>query len=189
MTGRPIVVQWQDTADQLLLRAAAEPNPHLARRWQGLYLICTGHSVSATARKVKVSYRTVENWLEWYREGGCDAVMRHRRGQQRPHPSNPLTTQHIEALVIEARLNGFANQKDAMGWLDRQFGVVLTTREMSELFRSNGIYRYIALDAIDRMWRSSMAPVARPAAGGQSTRISGRWYANPNLTGTEIECS
>ena len=178
MVGRPIVVQWHDSAQDLLARAVAESNPHLARRWQGLLLIHRGWTVSQTAENVGVSYRTVENWLDWYREGGSAEVVRHRRGKARSTPFAPVTHEHIEALINEAKTNGFDSQQDAITWLEKRFGVVLSNKDMSQVFRSNGIRRNLSEDVLSRLSTLGQPRTEDWLAGGEDVpcRVRLRWH-------------
>lgn len=151
LVGRPIIVQWHDTADALVRHAAAETNPHLARRWRALHLIRAGQSISQTAEAIGVSYRTVENWLDWYREGGPAELVRHRRGKARSSVTNQVTHQHIEALVHEAKTNGFESQQHAITWVTERFGVVISNKDMSKVFRTHGIRRDLSADVLSRL--------------------------------------
>lgn len=159
MAGRPIIVEWHDSAQDLLARMASESNRHLSRRWQALLLIKRGWSIRSTADFVGVSYRTIEYWLEWYRRGGPSEVVRHRRGRTRASTFVVPTRQHVEALVQEAQTNGFGSQKEAIDWLKERFGVTVSNKEMSHIFRSHGIRRNLPHDALSRLSSLGRRPV------------------------------
>ena len=151
MVGRPVVVTWINSADDLCTRAECELNPHLARRWQALHMLRCGKSVSETAETIGVAYRTVEYWLEWYRAGGVFEVLRHRQGRgKNPSTSTPSDAQ-IEVLLNEARTNGFSSQRAAIAWMAEHHGVTITPSNMSRLFRSARIRRRLPPTAISNL--------------------------------------
>lgn len=151
MAGRPVVVAWQNSAEDLAMRAKSESNPHLARRWQALHMLRLGRSVSETAETVGVAYRTVEYWLEWYREGGISEVTRHRRGRGKSLSSKEPNASQIEILLKEARTNGFSSQRAAIAWMAEHHGVTITPSNMSRLFRSAQIRRRLPPTAISNL--------------------------------------
>jgi transposase len=135
MAGRKFVVAWQHTAEDLLARYQAERDGRLARRWQALWLLRRGVALREVAASVGVAYRTVQEWVGWYRIGGLAEVAGHPRGGVRRPIREPLTPAQQAALVQQARTAGFATIKQAMAWATQQWGITLTIDQMARQFR------------------------------------------------------
>ena len=164
MAGRKFVVAWQHTPQELWARYRAERDGRLMPRWQGLWLLRQGHSLRETARVVGVAYRTVQEWVQWYRQGGVEEVARHRRGGLRRVIREPLTPEQLAALVRQATTAGFATQQQAVGWVAERFGVEVTRRQMERLFRKHRLRAKVPRPL------AAQADLAAPAAwkGGAS---------------------
>jgi transposase len=129
--GRPLVVAWAEDAATLGRLYRAEHDYQLRPRLQALWLLRQGRSVGAVAAVVGVNYRTVQDWLGWYRVGGLSEVRRHRRaGKGR---AAYLTPEQQARLVAEAATGGFFTAADAVRWAAATFGVTYTTKGMHRL--------------------------------------------------------
>jgi transposase len=134
--GRPLVVAWAEDAATLGRLYRTEPDPQLRPRWQALWLLRQGRSVGAVAAVVGVNYRTVQDWLAWYRKGGLAEVRRHRRaGQGR---AAYLTPEQQGQLVVESAAGRFFTAADAARWVAETFGVTYTPKGMHRLLRRLG---------------------------------------------------
>ena len=82
MAGRRLHIEWraEDTPETLKEAWQAEREPAVKMRLHGLWMLRRGMSVSEVARALDVHYRTVRRWVSWYRTGGLDEVIAHRRG-------------------------------------------------------------------------------------------------------------
>lgn len=134
MAGRRFKVAWRDTAEELFVRYRAERDRCLVRRWQALWLLRRGKTLAEVADAVGVAYRTVQEWVSWYRAGGPDEVARHRLGGLRRVIQEPLTPEQLRALEERSRTVGFATMKQAIAWVAETFGVRLTDNQMRRLF-------------------------------------------------------
>jgi transposase len=115
-------------------RFRAERDQQLARRWQALWLLREGRRLGEVARVVGVAYRTVQQWVAWYRRGGLEEVAARRVGGLRRAIRPVLTPAQEAALVERASTAGFATRRLALEWLSEQFGVTLTMRQLERLF-------------------------------------------------------
>jgi transposase len=157
--GRPFVVEWRDSAEDLKARYGAERDPKLARRWQALWLVRTGRGMAEVAVVVGVAYRTIQEWVGWYRQGGLAAVAQHRRGGNRRPVVPLLTTEQAAAVQAEARTHGFATQETARAWIQAQLGVQLTPKQMRRV-------------AADLQWRRKLP---RPLAAKADLEQQAAW--------------
>src|SRR4029450_11546516 len=108
MAGRPLVIPWQHSAAELLASYRAERDGRVQPRLHALWLLRGGQGLQATAALVGVTYRTVQEWVRWYRRGGLEAGGPHQRGGLRRAIVEPLTADQQRALLERARTEGFA---------------------------------------------------------------------------------
>ena len=82
MIGRPFRVDWrtEDTPEALKAAYLAERDGTLRTRLHGLWLLRSGRQLSEVASVVGVHYRTVQSWVGWYRQGGVQEVLSHKKG-------------------------------------------------------------------------------------------------------------
>lgn len=126
--GRPLVVAWQHEAPELGRLYRAEHDYQIRPRLHALWLLRQGWRVGAAAAAVGVNYRTVQDWLGWYRAGGLVEVRRHRRaGTGR---AAYLTREQQAQLVTQAATGTFFTVADAVRWVARTFGVTYTAKGM-----------------------------------------------------------
>ena len=84
MIGRPFRVEWrpEDTREALKASYLAERDINLRTRLHGLWLLRSGRRLSAVASVLGVHYRTVQTWVGWYRDGGVEEVLSHKKGRR-----------------------------------------------------------------------------------------------------------
>lgn len=129
--GRPLVIDWRPEDDEGALKAAyrKERRTDVRPRLQALWLLRGTRSVRQVAALVGVHERTVQRWLDWYRQGGLTAVRGHRQaGKGQP---SFLTAEQQAQLWEQAATGAFRTAVETQRWVERQFGVH---------YRSGGIY-------------------------------------------------
>jgi transposase len=133
MLGRPFRIAWRD--DEPVLRQAykREREAELRPRLHALWLLRRGERLGAVADLVGVHYRTVQQWVAWYRRGGLAEVRRHRNGGRQGAPSR-LSPVQRQLLVERAAADGFATIGEARAWAEQQFGVRYAYGGMRSLF-------------------------------------------------------
>ena len=94
MPGRPLVISRQ------------ERNGHRRARYQALWLLQRGHTLSEVSQTVGVDYRTVPRWVAWYRQDGLDAVIRRTPMYAAPGQPSRLTPEQIDQLPCAAHSEG-----------------------------------------------------------------------------------
>ncbi len=143
MAGRKLVIEWHETAEELLARYRAERNVHLARRLQALYLLRQGKRIPETAAVVGVSTRSVEKWVAWYRKGGLAEVLRRQRGGPRLPARRPLNPEQLARLTERAAEVGFGTVQEAVEWAAQELGTKLSVNQMARLFKKLGFKRKV----------------------------------------------
>jgi len=78
--ARKLQIEWQEDASELKERYQKEKDHQKRTRLQALWLVRTGRPMSEVAPIVGVHYRTVQEWIAWYRTGGVAEVLKHRCG-------------------------------------------------------------------------------------------------------------
>lgn len=133
MRGRPLRIDWQEDEQTLYDLYKKEKDTQKRTRLHALWLLRKGHPLRETAGLIGVHYRTLQDWVAWYRRGGLDEVRQHRRGGHGGRKSR-LTPQQ------EARLKELAGQGeirtiwDGVVWAKEACGVGYTYWGMRWVF-------------------------------------------------------
>jgi len=76
-------MEWQEDEATLKLLYQQEKDHQNRTRLQALWYLRQGRMIGEAAELVGVHYRTVQDWVAWYRQGGIDEVLSHRHGGSR----------------------------------------------------------------------------------------------------------
>lgn len=133
MRGRPLVIHWQETPEELEERFRRERNGHRRARLQALTMLRAGKPLDEVSRAVAVDYRTVQRWIAWYREGGLEAVVQRTPGYAAPGRPSRLSREQRDALLAQVDAGAFRTVWDAVRWVAREFGVTYTYTGMHAL--------------------------------------------------------
>ena len=115
--GQKLEVDWQETAPELKEHYRKERNPERKTRLQAFWQLRLGKSLKEVAELVGVGYRTLQDWVAWYRHGGLKEVLQRIKGhgnQGRPAKLNGLQQ---KALVAKVALGSFRNVWDVIQWV------------------------------------------------------------------------
>ena len=113
--ARPLRIDWQED-EQTLYQLYRQEKDHQNRsRLQALWLIRRGRSLKDVASLVGVHYRTVQEWVAWYREGGADEVLRHRQGGH-GGPERRLNSEQEAELKAKAERGEIRTIQDGVEW-------------------------------------------------------------------------
>ena len=121
--GRPLEIAWRPEDDEGALKAAyrKEQRPDVRPRLHALWLLRSGRGIRAVAQLLGVHERTVQRWVDWYRQGGMAAVRAHRQaGTGQP---SFLTAEQQAQLWDQAATGAFRTAAEARRWVAEQFGV------------------------------------------------------------------
>ena len=82
MVGRPLRMNWrpEDSPEALKTAYLTEKDIVSRTRLHGLWLMRTGQPLGQVASVLGLHYRTVQTWAAWYRIGGIQEVLSHRKG-------------------------------------------------------------------------------------------------------------
>ena len=72
------------------------------------------------------SYRSIQEWVSWYRHGGLSEVMRRVVGHHAKGVEPYLNRLQQKALVAKVKLGEFRTVWDVMEWVQARWGVSYT---------------------------------------------------------------
>lgn len=134
MGGRVLQLHWQDDSHSLFRMYRAEQDPELRSRLQALWLLRQGRRMGEVADIVGVHYRTIQQWVAWYRRGGVAEVLRHRHGGCQGR--TPLLTREQQLKLVErANSEGFSTIGQAVEWVEKELGTTYTYWGMRWVFQ------------------------------------------------------
>jgi transposase len=93
------------------------------KRLQVLWLVRQGKTATAAAREAGVGLRTALRWLDWYRTGGLEAVLRRVPGHGARGSTCWLSAEQQAQLLARCSAGAFRTYGEAQRWVNREFGV------------------------------------------------------------------
>jgi transposase len=133
--GRRLQVAWQETVEELKRRYQAEKHPQRRTRLQALWQLRQGKRIQDVVDTAGVSYRAVQNWVAWYRQGGLEEVLRRVTGHRSKGVEPKLNERQQRALAAKVQLGEFRTVWDAVSWVQARWGVRYTYQGMYALMQ------------------------------------------------------
>src|SRR5918999_4416147 len=134
MSHRRLNLVWQEEEGDLFLLYRQEQDRHRRARLQALWLLRQGYSVEQVRQWVGFSYRTLQRWVAWYRQGGLHAVLAKTPGHGAQGKRPWLNSKQKDILLAQARQGDFRTIQDAVTWAEAQWGVRYSLKGMYSLF-------------------------------------------------------
>lgn len=132
--ARKLKIEWQEAAEKLKKLYQKEKDHQKRTRLQALWLIRTGKPMSEVAPIVGVHYRTVQEWIAWYRKGGVAEVLKHRRGGHGGVKSR-MTKEQEQELVTKSKAGEIHSIWDGVDWAAKEHQVSYTYWGMRSVFQ------------------------------------------------------
>jgi transposase len=133
--GRPLEIEWQESAEELFEAYRREGNVHRRTRLQALWQLKQRKSLGEVSGIVGVSYRTLQRWVEWYRRGGLAEVLARTPGHGARGGPSYLTPEQERQVKAEADSGAFRTAQEAARWIEEQWGVRYKYKGIYGLFR------------------------------------------------------
>ena len=133
--GRPLEIEWQESAEELFEAYRREGNVYRRTRLQALWQLRQGKFLGEVSGIVGVSYRTLQRWLEWYRHGGLAEVLARTPGHGAQGGASYLTPEQEREVKAQADSGGFRTAQEAARWIEEQWGVRYKYQGIYGLFR------------------------------------------------------
>lgn len=140
--ARKLQIKWQEDAEELKELYQKEKEHQNRTRLHALWLIRTEQPMSKVAPIVGVHYRTVQEWLAWYRIGGVAEVLKHRRGGHGGVKSR-LTEEQEKELVSKSKAGELHSIWDGVDWAAKEHQVSYTYWGMRSVFRRLGLTKKV----------------------------------------------
>ncbi len=137
--GSRVKVDWQESTEELKHLYLKELHPKRRIRLQALWQLRQGKRVQDVVDLTGSSYRSVQQWLQWYRQGGLGEVLRRVVGHQARGKEPYLNRLQQRALVAKVQQGQFRTVWDAMEWVRGRWGVRYTYKGMYSLMKGNGL--------------------------------------------------
>ena len=131
--ARDLKIEWQDEVATLGAAYRNARDPQDRQRLQALWLLRLGRSMAEAAAIVDVHYRTVQEWVSWYRHGGIEAILAHRHGGSRVHSRRLSAAQEAE-LKQKADAGEIRRIEDGVVWAQETHQVEYTYWGMRHVF-------------------------------------------------------
>ena len=139
--ARPLRIDWLED-EQTLYQLYKQEQDHQNRtRLQALWLLRPGRSMKEVAGLVGVHYRTVQEWVAWYRQGGVDEVLQHRHGGHGGQERRLNEEQEAE-LKAKAEAGEIRTIHDGVEWA-KTHGVAHTYWGMRWVFYRLGLKKKV----------------------------------------------
>jgi transposase len=131
--ARPLRIDWQED-EQALYQLYRQEKDHQNRtRLQALWLLRPGRSMKEVADLVGVHYRTVQEWVAWYRQGGVAEVLRRRHGGHGGQERRLSEGQEAD-LKAKAEAGEIRTIQDGVEWAKKTYDVEYTYWGMRWVF-------------------------------------------------------
>jgi len=115
--GRTLAIEWQETAAELKNLYTKEHNSERKTRLHVFWQLRLGKTLKGVAELIGIGYRTLQNWVAWYRHGGLKEVLVRIKGHGRQGRPAKLSAIQQKALAAKVALGSFRNVWDAIQWV------------------------------------------------------------------------
>lgn len=131
--ARKLQIEWQDDTETLKAAYHQTKDYQSKQRVHAMWLLRQGKSLSEIAELLGVHYRTVQEWVTWYRQGGIEAILARRHGGSRAHPRRLTKAQEAE-LKAKADAGEIYRIEDGVRWAKEEHQVDYTYWGMRHVF-------------------------------------------------------
>ncbi len=131
--ARKLQIVWREDVEALERLYKQEKDHQNRTRLQALWLLRQGRPMTEVAPIVAVHYRTVQEWVSWYRRGGLAEVLAHRHGGH-GGAKGRLTPEQEAGLVAKAEAGEIRTIWDGVRWAQEVHQVSYTYWGMRGVF-------------------------------------------------------
>ena len=137
--GVRLKVDWQQSIEELKHRYQKEVHPQRRTRLQALWQLHQGKRIQDVVDLTGASYRSVQQWLRWYRQGGLSEVLRRVVGHHVKGKKPYLNQLQQRALVAKTQQGQFRTVWDVIEWVQGRWGVNYRYKGMYTLMKGRGL--------------------------------------------------
>ena len=137
--GKQLQIEWSESIGELKQLYKAEKHPQRRTRLQVLWQLRQGKKLTTVADLVGVSYRVLQRWVAWYREGGLEEVLCRVTGHHAQGATPYLNACQQKALAGRVELGDFRTVWDVIEWVTARWGITYSYQGMYALMRRQGL--------------------------------------------------
>lgn len=132
--ARRVQIEWQEDEATLKKLYKGEKEVTKRLRLQALWLSRQGRQLTEVAEIVGVHYRTVQEWIAWYRQGGLAEVLARRHGGQ-GGPQRRLNEEQEAELKAKADAGEIRSIAAGVAWAQEKHQVGYSYWGMRHVFK------------------------------------------------------
>jgi len=133
--GRHLEIEWEQSSEELKQLYKQERHPHRRTRLQALWHLRSGKRIADVVDVTGASYRSIQEWISWYRQRGLSEVLKRVVGHHAKGVKPYLNPVQQKALVAKVKLGEFATVWKVMEWVEGRWGVNYTYKGMHALMK------------------------------------------------------
>jgi transposase len=137
--GRHLEIEWEQSSEELKGLYKKENHPQRRTRLQALWHLRRGKRIEDVAEVTGASYRSIQDWISWYRQGGLEEVLRRVVGHHAKGVEPYLSPPQQRALVAKVKLGEFTTVWDVREWVKARWGVNYSYKGMHGLMKRLGL--------------------------------------------------
>lgn len=118
-----VKVEWQENTDELYAAYRDEQDVTRRKRLHALWLVRRGADEATASHEAGVDKRSLQRWLDWYRQGGLPVVLARTPGHGAVGNACRLSPAQVSALVATAATGQFRSYEEARRWVADEWGV------------------------------------------------------------------
>lgn len=123
-------IDWTESAEELEEQYKPEKDLERRKRLQAMWLVRRGEDAQDAAKEVGIGRKTIGRWLDWYRAGGLDEVLRRVPGSGVKVSQAWLDEDQQAELKAESARGSFRTYEEARLWVQQRFGVKYSYKGM-----------------------------------------------------------
>jgi transposase len=133
--GRHLEIEWEQSIEELKQLYKQEGHHQRRTRLQALWHLRSGKRIADVVEITGASYRSIQDWISWYRQGGLKEVLKRVAGHHAKGVEPYLNPVQQKALVAKVKLGEFTTVWDVMEWVQARWGVSYTYKGMYSLMK------------------------------------------------------